>query len=169
MNCAFTGHRPKSFSFRYNESDPRCVLLKKDLKNEILNAISNGINTFYSGGALGVDTWAAEIILELKKEYDIKLIMALPGKSQPSRWPEKSKERYNSILNAADEIIYMYDGAGEFPMKFLNIRNDYMVEHADLLIAIYNGSKSGTGNAVSYARKLNKKTVIIDPNKYEVI
>ena len=29
--CAFTGHRPKSFPWKYNETAPDCVLLKEVL------------------------------------------------------------------------------------------------------------------------------------------
>ena len=30
--CAFTGHRPKSFPWKYNEADRECVLLKEVLE-----------------------------------------------------------------------------------------------------------------------------------------
>lgn len=33
--CAFTGHRPKSFPWKDNETDPGCVRLKKVLANQI--------------------------------------------------------------------------------------------------------------------------------------
>lgn len=29
--CAFTGHRPRSFLWKYNEADQDCVLLKRVL------------------------------------------------------------------------------------------------------------------------------------------
>ena len=65
--CAFTGHRPQRFKFKYNENDPGCIALKKALRNEIEALADQGVNYFISGMALGVDMWAAEIVLELKK------------------------------------------------------------------------------------------------------
>lgn len=44
-------------------------------------------------------------------------------------------------------------------------RNRYMVDHSDAVIAVWNGSKSGTGNTVRYAMSSGKKVLIIDPNK----
>jgi len=33
--CAFTGHRPSSFSFRYNENDEKCLKIKELLRAKI--------------------------------------------------------------------------------------------------------------------------------------
>ena len=33
--CAFTGHRPKSFPWRYDEAAPGCVALKRTLTEQI--------------------------------------------------------------------------------------------------------------------------------------
>ena len=61
--CAFTGHRPQKFPWKYDESDPRCVELKAAMGAEIEKLISLGYTDFLSGMAEGVDTWAAEIVL----------------------------------------------------------------------------------------------------------
>ena len=36
-SCAFTGHRPKSFPWRYDESSPDCTMLKGVLTEQIKN------------------------------------------------------------------------------------------------------------------------------------
>lgn len=66
--CAFTGHRPKKFSWGYNEADARCVALKKALAAEIAKLVDTGYTRFYSGMAEGADTWAALTVLALKKK-----------------------------------------------------------------------------------------------------
>ena len=38
-----------------------------------------------------------------------------------------------------------------------------MVDLADKIIAVWNGSKSGTGHTVEYANKCNKPVILIDP------
>lgn len=35
--CAFTGHRPQNLPFRFNESDKRCIALKKQLRKLIVS------------------------------------------------------------------------------------------------------------------------------------
>ena len=35
-SCAFTGHRPHKFPWRYDETDSRCVTLKAALMEQIM-------------------------------------------------------------------------------------------------------------------------------------
>ena len=43
-----------------------------------MQAIADGYTTFLYGGALGVDTWAAETVLRLRKNLPLTLIAILP-------------------------------------------------------------------------------------------
>ena len=48
-------------------------------------------------------------------------------------------------------------------------RNRYMVDHAGILLAVYNGSyQSGTGMTVRYAQSKKRKIIVIDPITREV-
>ena len=42
-------------------------------------------------------------------------------------------------------------------------RNRYMVDHADVLIAVWDGSPSGTGKTVRYAHQQGKSVITINP------
>ena len=66
--CAFTGHRPYKFPWKYNEADSRCVALKAVLMEQVMRLTEAGMTNFYSGGADGVDCWAALIVLELREK-----------------------------------------------------------------------------------------------------
>ena len=44
------------------------VWVKERLREAIMRAVTRGVVTFISGGALGVDSWAAEIVIELREE-----------------------------------------------------------------------------------------------------
>lgn len=39
VSCAFTGHRPQSLPFGFNETDSRCIALKRALHDQIINLI----------------------------------------------------------------------------------------------------------------------------------
>ena len=58
--CAFTGHRPKSFPWKYDERDPDCVLLKEVLAEQIKTLVDRGVTDFLSGMAQGTDLWCSE-------------------------------------------------------------------------------------------------------------
>ncbi len=66
--CAFTGHRPKSFPWGYDETARGCVLLKKILAEQIGALVGRGVTDFFSGMAQGVDLWSSEIVLDLQKK-----------------------------------------------------------------------------------------------------
>jgi uncharacterized phage-like protein YoqJ len=45
----------------------------------------------------------------------------------------------------------------------MQIRNEWMVDRADQVIAIWDGTSGGTANCVEYATKMNKPILRIDP------
>lgn len=57
--CCFTGHRPDKIELGEKEIKPM-------LEKAIDKAIENGYITFITGMAMGVDIWAAEIVLDRK-------------------------------------------------------------------------------------------------------
>lgn len=162
LSCAFTGHRPHKFPWHYDEADSRCVALKAFLTEQITTLTDTGVTDFYSGGADGVDCWAALIVLELKKKNPaLNLHLILPHEGQADKWSDSAQERYHSILGQADSVDYVsrkyYDGC-------MLDRNRRLVDAADLLLAVYNGERrGGTAATVRYARKLGRRVIIVDP------
>ena len=166
-SCAFTGHRPKSFSWKYDETASECLLLKEMLKKEIEKLLDCGVTDFYSGLAEGVDTWAAQIVLALReKNPTLKLHCILPCRDQAKKWEASAQKRHQNILEQANSVICLsesyYDGC------MLN-RNKYLVEHSSILLAVYDGNwRSGTGMTVRYAQKLEREIIRIDPKTRKV-
>ena len=67
-----------------------------------------------------------------------------------NRWDDVQKGVYYRVLKAADEIniIGKYPGRNAF---FL--RDEWMVDHASRLIAVFTGAPGGTKKTVDYAVK----------------
>lgn len=159
--CCFTGHRPQSLPWKFNEHDLRCQLLKQRLKTEIRHMITHrGVRHFISGMALGVDTWAAEIVLEFKQKYRITLECAIPCETQAARWKENDRERWFSIVERCDQETMLQT---RYTADCMQKRNRYMIDHSDYVIAVWNGKPSGTGMTVTYARERGKEIVVIAP------
>ena len=165
--CAFTGHRPHKLPWRYNEADSRCLALKAALSEQITRLVDAGVTDFYSGGADGVDCWASLIVLELKKKNPVlKLHLILPHEGQADRWNDSAQDRYHSILEKADSVEYVsreyYDGC-------MLDRNHRLIEATGVLLAVYNGEwRGGTAATVRYARKLDRRIIILNPTTLEV-
>lgn len=141
--CFFTGHR--------NIDQKDLPNLKAALSSEIVAMIENGVTVFICGGALGFDTLAAQVVLELKKEYDIKLCMYLPCDGQHDGWEYADVLEYNRINSLADQVFYV--NRGEKSPALMKKRNRAMVEAADYGICYMKHDKSGTSQTVKMARE----------------
>lgn len=162
QSCCFTGHRPQSLPFRFNENDERCIDLKRRLKDAIIEMITqNGVTHFISGMAIGVDMYAAEIVLELKETYpNISLEAAIPCENQSAKWAEQLRTRYNDILEKCDIRTVLQHS---YTADCMHKRNKYMVDNSDWIIAVWNGKPSGTGKTVKYAEECGCNIIVILP------
>jgi len=151
--ACFTGHRPEKLT--RTEKD-----IVRDLEKEIRQAIADGLSVFITGMARGVDIWAAQIVLSLRNSgYDIKLICACPYDGFESGWSKDWQQQYKEILAAADYVKYVCEG---YSRSCFQIRNEWMVNHAARVIAVFNGEKSGTKNTIDYAAKAGVPVVRIE-------
>ena len=162
--CAFTGYRPQKMIFGFDESDPRCVEFKARLHSTIEDMIGQGYAHFISGGAMGMDMFAAEAVMDLKEKYPwIILEMVSPFDGQADNWEPEYQERHARLFAEADivtAICHKYTKACMF------IRNRYLVDNADLLLAAYDGQPGGTAMTVAYAHDLDIPVQYIMPLAY---
>ena len=164
-SCCFTGHRPKALPWNRDESDVRCTALKSKLRYMLESLIvEQGYEKFISGMAQGADMICAEVVLALKNIYPhIKLECAIPNRAFTSRWYSEDVLRYSSILTRADYINFI-NGGKSYSNSDLMLRNIYMVDNSDVVIAIYKeGESGGTKNTIDYAEYRNKTVIIISP------
>lgn len=83
-------------------ADPRCVDFKRRLCNSIEMMILEGYTHFISGGALGMDMYAAEAVLTLREQYpEITLEIAIPHDGQTAKWPQSLRDRAERIREEA--------------------------------------------------------------------
>ncbi len=138
--CVFTGHRILEADFN-----------KRTLIKVIKNALKSGVLTYYSGMAAGFDLLATEILLSFKKEYpSLRLIACIPCEEQDKYFSAEEKRRYLDALALADEKIVLsphyYNGC-------MHVRNKYMVERADCMIAYCKHPTGGTAYTVKRFQK----------------
>lgn len=163
LTCAFTGHRPSSYSFGYDEEHPDCVTIKSLMTMQIGALIDNGVSTFLTGMTLGADIWGAELILRFKEAYpDIKLIAAIPCEAQADKWSVEQRERYFNILAACDETVYI---SRHYTRDCMFKRNLWLIDHANFVLAVYNGSpKGGTAYTMKTAQQKKRTVITINPD-----
>lgn len=153
----FTGHRPAQLG-GYAANNPIKLWVEEQLEIAIKRAVDKGTTWFISGGALGVDQWAADVVLEL----GLNLIIAKPFPSMGSKWPLHNKASLAIICEKAKLVIDVADDPYS-PAKMMD-RNKFMVDHSFAVIAVWDGSaKGGTYNCVTYTQAQNKTIYHINP------
>ena len=171
--CFFTGHRPDKLG-GWDEKNETATAVKTWLWKAIKRAIKGGHHTFISGAALGVDTWAAEAVHELKQQYpNIRLVLAIPFSNQAEVWRQEAKTRWQRLVDIADEVIIVSpnppDGAPRWQYaQALHKRNQYMVDHGHSGIAVWNGDeKGGTSDCLGRAKKKKRPVLRLNPTTME--
>ena len=157
-----TGHRPGKL-WGYNLNHPMYQRVKAALKNYFKEQYKKTNDlTIISGMALGFDTIFAQVALELKAEgVPIKLVCAIPCLNHTSKWFKESVVEWQRIVDLADEVVYVTNA--EYTNACMQLRNEYMVNNSDVVIALFDGTPGGTANCVKYAEKIGKKIERMNP------
>ena len=139
--------------------------------NKLKYCTHMGYGFFYVGCAVGVDTWAAEILIDLKQQADfsdIELFCAIPFPDHSERFTEGQKKRYQQILRQCthqETISRKYS-----PVAYKRL-NYHMVDNSQYLIAVYDqdrSDRSGLGQMVNYATKNNLQITFIHPDTADI-
>ena len=149
--CCFTGHRPTKLPWRYREDDPRCVRLKRRIMDALEAAYEEGYRHFLCGMAQGCDLYFCECALELRRLHgDVTIEAAIPCPTQADSWPAAQRARYRALVEACDFETMV---SAVYSPSCMQRRDRYMVDHASLLIAAFDGSAGGTRYTVEYAMR----------------
>ena len=165
LTCCFTGHRPEKLPWGADERDPRCLTLKRSMEREIEALYREGYRHFITGLARGSDLYFAEAALAVKENYPLLTLEgAAPFRGQADRWAEKDRLRWQAVLEACDRQTVMQEG---YDRGCMHRRDRYMVDHSDLILAVFDGSPGGTRYTLDYAMRRRLEVRLLDLNHPE--
>lgn len=144
ITVCFSGHRTLY--------DPQAEIESR-LEKAVREQIANGAERFICGGAVGIDTIAAQTVLRLKTEFaQVRLMLALPcpPNAQTKKFNAEQKKKYFDILEQADEVNILSES---YTQGCMMVRNRFMVDNSTILICYLRVDKGGTYYTVNYARK----------------
>lgn len=150
MVCCFTGHR------RLSPRETKYAVA--ELRRTIRALAAEGYTVFRSGGALGFDTIAALVVLDLRDELGIELEVYIPCRDQDKMWTEKEKQYYKYIVSAADRSYCLSE---YYTSSCMYARNRRMVDGSDCCVAFCTKNSGGTAYTVAYALKNDVKLINI--------
>ena len=178
MIITFTGHRPDKLYGYKIKGNSDYTALANGILEEIRGIIKKEEPSelhFITGGAIGFDQIAYMVAQKVKEKLSIPVTLeiALPFEKQCNKWKKEDIRRHNLQISECDiytcvdeEEGYDKDDSvdiGEFSAKKMQLRNMYMIDNADVVIAGWNGEKTGgTFNAVKYAKKTKTKIIYVE-------
>lgn len=171
MVVAITGHRPDKLNNEYiNKFDPRRMFdwygpLSKVIFRELQELYRlHQVTKVIDGMAIGVDQIAAHAAINM----DIPVFGAIPCDGQDKMWPLETRHWYNYLLSQTYD--HKIISPGPYAAWKMQKRNQWMVDNAATLIAVWDGKKSGgTWNCIEYAQSVNKPIIYLHLKDMEEI
>ena len=150
-NCAFTGHRDLDESFS-----------KEKLQKTVFDLAKKGVVNFFCGMAKGFDLYAAEAVIKIKESYkNARLIACVPFYGQEKSYSQEDKKRYVNVLRKCD---FKLTFAENYYKGCELVRDKYMADNADVLVAYLKKETGGTAYTVGYFEKKypEKEVIFLD-------
>ncbi|MDX8046163.1 SLOG family protein [Gracilibacillus sp. S3-1-1] len=167
-----TGNKPSELTIR-NEKDPRIKYIKVALRGRLVSLIDDGLEWVIMSGQMGIELWAAQVILELKEEYPIKLGIFPPFLEYESRWPDIYQESFLQVIEQADFYQPLYNEPYKAPYQFIN-RDKWLIDKTEGCLMLVD--EEYPGSAGYLLDKMKKKAdqedypiVYITPNDLEEV
>jgi uncharacterized phage-like protein YoqJ len=177
ITVCFTGHR--SYVPRADD--------EARLAEALEAAWADGYRVFISGMAPGFDLAAAEAVQRLKASHSspllandggptqpdgvaksdreagpsdgIRLIAAIPFPGQPRGYTDEDRRRYDTLLDAADEVRVLAD---RYSHGCYYRRDDWMVDRSARIVCWYDSTRRGTGTRYTVRRALRRGLEIVN-------
>ena len=168
-----TGYKAHELGI-FNDSHEGISIIKKALENQLRVLLDEGLEWVILGGQQGIETWTAELILDLKDEYPhVKYAIITPFLEQEKNWNEQKKEKYERLLIQADYHTSVTKKPYEAPWQFIE-RNKFVVRNTDGMLIVYDEENEGSPKyikklAEQYAENNDYRLIIIDAYSLQVI
>lgn len=167
-----TGHRPTSKGV--------AKLYGYDIHHKAYNGIRKWMQAKFeelkpdrliTGMALGADQIFCEEALAYRDTHPGVIVeAAIPFRRQAAYWKNDGPKEYFKLLKRCDVRHYVSDKRPGNYRRELQARNEYMVDEADIILAVWDGSDGGTANCLKYAKDKGKGEAVhqIRPNPDKV-
>ncbi|WP_410798159.1 DUF1273 domain-containing protein [Lysinibacillus telephonicus] len=158
-----SGYRPHELGI-FNDKHPGIPIIKKAIENELRVLLDNGLEWVVISGQPGVETWTAEVIIELKNEYpNLKYSVITPFLEQEKNWNEQKQQKFHFIIGKADFVTSVTKRPYEAPWQFIE-KDKFIISNTDGLLLVYDEENEASPK---YVKSLAQKYA--DLHNYKII
>jgi len=134
-----------------NEEERPVLEIKKKILGLLESLIYEGYEEFWVNCEYGIPLWTAELICAMKKDYDLKLHIAVPYEEQSTNWFEEQRDRYFSLHQKADSVKFVNT---QFHSGCYQEAEQYMLMQSNVLCLL--GTPQNHSHIIKIANKMKK-------------
>ena len=168
-----TGYKAHELGI-FNDKHPGIGIIKKALENRLTPLLDSGLEWVILSGQPGVETWAAETVIDLQELYpELKFAVITPFEEQDKNWNEAKKEAYQFILVHADYSVSLTKRPYEAPWQFIE-RDKFLLRNSDGILIVYDEDNDGSPKfmkkmALKFAETSNYEVLTITADDLQLV
>ncbi|TWT24769.1 SLOG family protein [Planomicrobium sp. CPCC 101110] len=168
-----TGYKQHELGI-FDDKNPGIRFIKKALENRLRSLLDEGLEWVILSGQLGVETWAAEVVIDMKKEFpDLKYAVLTPFLEQEKNWNETKQEKYRTIVEQADFHRSLTNKPYEAPWQFIE-KNKFFLRNSDGILIVYDEETDGSPKFIKkeadrYAEKADYEVLTITADDLRIV
>ncbi|EKE32633.1 hypothetical protein MJ3_01707 [Salimicrobium jeotgali] len=137
-----TGYKSHEMGI-FQEEDRRVLFIKEAIRRRLIAFLEEGGEWVLVSCQPGVEFWTAQVVLELKEDYDVSLAVLPPFEGAEERWPEDIQMAFQEIKEDADFYKPVYKGGYQGAFQF-KAKDRFLIEHSDRALVLYDEETPGT-------------------------
>lgn len=138
-----TGYKASELGI-YSLKHPGIPIIKEAIRRRLAAFIDEGLEWVIVSGQWGVELWAAETALELKRSYEhLQLAVITPFLEQDEQWSEEKQTAYRQVIQRADYVNSVSKSKYAGPWQF-RTKDQFLLRNTDGLLLLYDEEKEGS-------------------------
>lgn len=168
-----TGYKPHELGI-FDDKHDGVRFIKKALETRIRVLVDEGLEWIILSGQLGVETWAAEVVIDLQEEFpQLHFAILTPFEDQEKNWNETKQEKYEFLLSQADFHRSLTNKPYEAPWQFVE-KNKFFLRNSDGILLVYDEETEGSPKFIKleaerYAEKNEYEILLISGDDLRVV
>lgn len=131
-----TGYRAHELGI-FSQKHKGIPFIKGAITNKLVPLLEDGLEWVITPGGYGVDLWACEAAIELKKSYpQLKLSILTAFQNPEENWKEEKQQYYRDLLKQVDYYAAVSKAPYEGPWQF-KARDELLLRKSDGMILVY--------------------------------
>ncbi|WP_127530436.1 DUF1273 domain-containing protein [Paenibacillus kobensis] len=131
-----TGYRAHELGI-YDQKHKGIPYIRKAIESRLVPLIEDGLEWIVTPGQYGVDLWACEVAIELKRQYpQLKLSILTAYMNPEEKWKEEKQNYYRNIVAQVDYYGIVskqpYQGVWQ-----LTARDELLLRRTDGILLFY--------------------------------